>query len=72
MSLMGLRAESSGMPLSNDRPPFIKWQKNSRIRIFGNVQRRWQHFVNIKMWNGLFNQTNIGCVIYVYSYDRYD
>ena len=30
------------------------------------------HFVNIKMRNGLFNQTNIGCVIYVYSYDRYD
>ena len=67
MSLMGLRAESSGMPLSNDRPPFIKWQKNSRIRIFGNVQRRWQHFVNIKMPDGTEKRTALSCSNYDYN-----
>jgi len=67
MSLMGMKAESIGSSLSNDRPPFIKWQKNSRLRIFGNVQRRWQHFVNVEQDDGNQKITALSCSNYDYD-----
>ena len=70
MSLMGMKAESMGINLTSDRPPFINWKKNSRLRVFGSVERRYQHFVVVKQDDGNEKITAINCSNY--DYDKID